>query len=336
MPLIESGSKKAFKKNVETEMKANPGKSNMSKNLAIAYSTKRANMKKPQKMAQGGMVTGCIACASMKGACDQHRVGEYDTREEDSLPTRSPGDYSDEKALVRNKKASNKDLPEREREAHYAAGGQVQLDPAKLASVSKGFKGALGIKKENDEDESLETYAEGGQVDDLHDLTPYEKGQGHALEDKMRMYAEGGEVDDRRPLKTNPNSPNPELEDSRQEMDSPSYATESSEESSDSQEDLPRVSESLSLIEDILNDRRRRSIKMAHGGQVGEDGAKTDEPNDMYESNNADELDAPIEDGRWQRGLNLEPVHSMSDPEHDVSDASLVEQILKDRKNRRR
>ena len=53
MPLIQSKSKKAFKKNVETEMDANPGKENRAQNLAIAYSIKRKNSK---KMAQGGRV----------------------------------------------------------------------------------------------------------------------------------------------------------------------------------------------------------------------------------------------------------------------------------------
>lgn len=52
MPLIQSPSKKAFQKNVETEMNANPGKSNRAQNLAIAYSTMRKN--KGKKMAMGG------------------------------------------------------------------------------------------------------------------------------------------------------------------------------------------------------------------------------------------------------------------------------------------
>lgn len=53
MPLIQSKSKKAFQKNVKTEMDANPGKENRAQNLAIAYSIKRKNSK---KMAHGGKV----------------------------------------------------------------------------------------------------------------------------------------------------------------------------------------------------------------------------------------------------------------------------------------
>ena len=50
MPLIHGKSEKAFKKNVETEMKANPG--NRVQNLAIAYSIKKKAQGK--KMAMGG------------------------------------------------------------------------------------------------------------------------------------------------------------------------------------------------------------------------------------------------------------------------------------------
>jgi len=52
MPLLPGKSKKAFSKNVETEMKH--GKP-MDQSLAIAYSVKRKN-KKPKKMAEGGNV----------------------------------------------------------------------------------------------------------------------------------------------------------------------------------------------------------------------------------------------------------------------------------------
>ena len=54
MPLIKSKSKKAFEKNVETEMRANPSPKDRAQNLAIAYSVKRKAAKK--KMAEGGAV----------------------------------------------------------------------------------------------------------------------------------------------------------------------------------------------------------------------------------------------------------------------------------------
>lgn len=52
MPLMHSKSKKAFKKNVETEMRANPEPKDRARNLAIAYSVQ----KKAKKMANGGSI----------------------------------------------------------------------------------------------------------------------------------------------------------------------------------------------------------------------------------------------------------------------------------------
>lgn len=54
MPLIKSGSKKALKKNIETEMKSNPDPKDRKQNLAIAFSIQRKNKRK--KYAQGGQV----------------------------------------------------------------------------------------------------------------------------------------------------------------------------------------------------------------------------------------------------------------------------------------
>lgn len=60
MPLMQSASKKAFKKNVETEMDANPGKAKRAQNLAIAYSVQKKNKPK-KKMAEGGAVKDTAA-----------------------------------------------------------------------------------------------------------------------------------------------------------------------------------------------------------------------------------------------------------------------------------
>ena len=53
MPLIKSGSKKAFEKNVKTEMDANPDKKDKAQNLAIAYNVQKQARKK--KFAEGGV-----------------------------------------------------------------------------------------------------------------------------------------------------------------------------------------------------------------------------------------------------------------------------------------
>lgn len=160
-------------------------------------------------------------------------------------------------------------------------------------------------------------------------------------------FAEGGAVDDQRPLHEHSAEDNHELDASMETAQPVRDEVESSKMNSDMQRDLPQVNEHLDLVTDILNDRKRR-IMMAKGGSVesyeddhlssdiGSEHGPIDSPNGMYESNNADELDAPMEDGRDSRGLNAEPVHVMKDDEHDQSDASLVAQILRDRKSRRR
>lgn len=72
MPLIKSGSKKAFKHNVEVEMAAHPDKK--AQDLAIAYSVKRKNM------AKGGQVTAKTESRPMPDmkADDAHMVAQND------------------------------------------------------------------------------------------------------------------------------------------------------------------------------------------------------------------------------------------------------------------
>jgi hypothetical protein len=108
--------------------------------------------------------------------------------------------------------------------------------------------------------------------------------------------------------------------------------------------DRPMASEALSLAEEILKDRKR--LRMARGGMVDSDSGSSskagalqqtiDAPDEEYLDNVKDELAATMEDGRDSRGLNAGQVHTMSDDEHDESDASLVAEILRDRKMRRR
>lgn len=189
----------------------------------------------------------------------------------------------------------------------------------------------------------------------------------------VQGYAEGGEVDAMKPLHTKPIADSEGIEEMHPEQEDhlPMPRMEPVQRmDSDLQRDPPRLSESLSLAQDIMLDRKRR--KFAQGGEVSSQGSvsgkapRRDEELSMRDgshslhdvsedamevgslqdsidapdmsdlSNNSDELDAPMEDGRSERGLDLEPVHIMSDDEHDTSDASLVSDILKDRKMRRR
>jgi hypothetical protein len=157
------------------------------------------------------------------------------------------------------------------------------------------------------------------------------------------MYAEGGKVDDQRSLHTSSDSENPELEETTAappeagEGEMVDYDLPSEAGSSMDEMDLPKVSEALSLAAEIMKDRKRRSYAM--GGKIDSDSGSLQEaldaPNDSYLDKESEEMDAPKEDGRWQRGLNAGQVHTMEDEEHDTSDSSLVAEILRDRKKRR-
>lgn len=97
--------------------------------------------------------------------------------------------------------------------------------------------------------------------------------------------------------------------------------TESSVEASSMEEDLPKMAESLSLAAEVMKDRKR--VHMAKGGMV-----------------ESDEMDADASPA-FDKRMDLEPVHTMADPEHDqespsLDDESLIGQILKERKMRRR
>lgn len=149
----------------------------------------------------------------------------------------------------------------------------------------------------------------------------------------IKCYAHGGEVENE---KLHPEHEAAPMEMVDEGMDS--------EKASHMEEDLPKVSEALSLAAEVMKDRRR--TRMAMGGSVEsyEDGSESEgskmEANTfkhgMDETNDSDELDPPKEDGRDSRGLNISAVHTMKDESHDQSDASLVAQILSDRKKRRR
>lgn len=81
--------------------------------------------------------------------------------------------------------------------------------------------------------------------------------------------------------------------------------------------------EALSLVDAILHDRSRRNL--ASGGEVPDEQGHQE----------------PDEENDFERHVDLEPVHNIPDPAHDQSnpsedDMSLVGQILKDRKSRRR
>lgn len=135
------------------------------------------------------------------------------------------------------------------------------------------------------------------------------------------MMAEGGEVDATKPLHTSPDSANPELEETMaMPEDEMATDTESSEADSDSEKDKPTVTMNISLVDDIMKDRMRRN-PMAEGGEAEEEDAH--------------------EEPLYEHDMDLEPVHTIEDEEHEQSspsddDMSLVGQILKDRRGKKR
>jgi hypothetical protein len=313
MPLVKSSSPKAFKSNLKAEVRANPGKSNMKKNLAIAYSTQR--QAKAHKMSKGGSLEGCVQCEA--GSCMEHGGPDEVTRD-----TFSSGGMAD----------------------NIGVSGQGAREASKMPSsdtMMKRKSKSFLTDKDNDDLPGLEREAH---------------------------FAEGGAVDDQRPLKTNPSNDNLELD----EQDPPERAQaedidarlQSSEQYSDDEQDLPTIVKSLSLAAEIMKDRKRR--KFAEGGKVnmqkemkepdsdehamsvGSSGGPIDPPDMSDLSNNDDELDNEPLSGREEtRGMNISVPHVMTDPEHDESnstddsdyadnDDSLIGQILRDRKNRRR
>lgn len=168
-----------------------------------------------------------------------------------------------------------------------------------------------------------------------------------------------------RPLQQDPENDNLELDEQEAPGRGPAEDVDaelqSTENYSDGEEDLPTIVKSLSLAAEIMKDRKRRSYAM--GGSVASMSNRTDsderamkmgsledgidEPDMSDLSNNADELDAESEDGRESRGMSISVPHVMTDPEHDETEASQVEdykhnddsligEILRDRKKRRR
>lgn len=117
-----------------------------------------------------------------------------------------------------------------------------------------------------------------------------------------------------------------------------------------------------SVSEESLSERNDSSVlHMAQGGSVSyEDDSEMNESSKVGSLQGAidassqssksplkDEVDPDAEDGRESRGLNLEPVHEMTDPKHDQESASkdsdyeehddsLVGEILRERRLRRR
>jgi len=220
MPLKQSASKAAFKQNVETEMKANPGKANRAQNLAIAYSVQRKNKKfkgglikadageptaDSMQYSKGGLVradAGRPTADSMQYAeGGLVRAGsERPTADsgETHLCTPScyvPGGHAHDE-LIRGD-AGRPTADSMERTNSYAEGGMVREMPEgeELRAGSTSVYDSLRHRKR---------FAAGGRVDDLDD-SDVEHGN---VEDDLSYNALGKKVYDNDQLEGQPDSSN--------------------------------------------------------------------------------------------------------------------------------
>lgn len=208
MPLLKGRSKKAFSKNVETEMKA--GKP-QNQSLAIAYSIKSKNRK---KMADGGVA---IRAASSRPDADSRTREEMEMiknpMRRDKFEGESENFHNEGKADI-----DNQYTDESQRMKRMASGGKVQdenwLDEGRSDIDNQETyesQNMIAGKKRRHEDEiragssrpdadsartdrDLDMYASGGKVhasaDEDSDLSMI-----HQIMKKRRMMADGGEVD---------------------------------------------------------------------------------------------------------------------------------------------
>lgn len=243
MPLMQGKSKKAFSKNVATEMDA--GKP-QKQSLAIAYNIKRQNSRK--KMAAGGEVIS--AATEKRPGTDQEFADAMEAkRNSGNAGYRQPADWTsaqdtpqNEIGAMRSGKAVSDMSPQHNNgRAPYAAGGRVKDT-------------GMDLMEHNDEDDLLDSMAPNGNrmeqpksaynevqppitsasPDETHPHT------GETQEDMMRRhamemdhFAHGGNV------------MNPKLQQSQMEPD-----------------------EGDNLVQEIMKSRKH---KMADGGKVRSD-----------------------------------------------------------------
>lgn len=162
MPLIKSGSKQALKKNIETEMRANPSMKDRKQNLAIAYSVMKHNKK---KMAKGGMVENEMLYP-------HHELGKGP----------QTGISKDSDVYSGLDQFESLDMPSENR---------MSAEPESMDKPS----GMLGMDAQYIVD-NLRKMAEGGQVSPTPSPSPTLPGA-QAFSDSLKkaLHAEGGEIE---------------------------------------------------------------------------------------------------------------------------------------------
>jgi hypothetical protein len=166
MPLMQSGSKKAFKKNVETEIRANPDKADRAQNLAIAYATMRKN-----KKAYGGPMQ--LAKPTMR---------HMGPKEDKPAPMQEQGRIDTEAV---KQELHPKPMSRRERAMKaYAEGGELTAQrQTHVEQAKRNLEVGTPQPMQSMDQDTTPTRPEGSMQDAMD-----------AAKRKTRQYAEGGPV----------------------------------------------------------------------------------------------------------------------------------------------
>lgn len=254
MPLKQSSSDKAFKQNLKTEMKhGKPQK----QALAIAYSTKRANM------AKGGKVKGCPDCMAMGGKCYAHG-GQISKDSQKS----NVADSTERTNLAEGGEVDNEKLhPEHEAGTPDVDPGISSEEDSDLEKDFPTVSEALSLSAEVMKDRQRRKMAEGGEVDDMHEMVSKRPMSKNSVESYEGEETESSQVGDDDPSSTiDPPTGRYETKDS-DEMDSPKESNRMLESRglnaarphimSDEEHDSSNPSED-DLVSQILQDRKKR------------------------------------------------------------------------------
>lgn len=211
MPLIQSKTKKALKKNIETEIEAHPSAGKRKQDIAIAYSIQNKNKK---KMALGGSVEG----ASHSKPTYSRNPGTPEKKPDDRRL--DPKDYmSDQWAGgpdPKTKPDNNRPPMDEYMANHFAEGGTVEDLKAQGIHVSfpeaeqdsnpnvATHEGRDDEKAPSEDEFMASKFSQGGEVDEPDSTDqpePEEEEEKHAsitaaiMAKKRKNMADGGMVD---------------------------------------------------------------------------------------------------------------------------------------------
>lgn len=200
MPLMQAKSKKAFSKNVKTEMEADKPQK---QSLAIAYSVKRKNAKK--KMAEGGEIT---AKGENRPMPDEEFNDSSDVSMNRGKKSLGKSDWTDDTYSDQASRSFSK--PQREMDTDFVNESEAEADNAydfeEMDMEKESSSDPLDINEHHYEDIEDAKYARGGEVgnpklEESHKMPSdedehYDNIADAILAKKRRSkYADGGMVD---------------------------------------------------------------------------------------------------------------------------------------------